>query len=161
VSGGNNRQLDLLVVDMKADKQYHVETSVMPGFLPSTAELGDLFDKKFRGAPAQNDKPRGDFIQKKGPKFKKAIEDTYCLYGFDPTKVNRVWVTWAVKDPKNLPSFLEEYEKKNGVRVEVKSLCDVIIPELQDKVGAANYDDEVLRTLSLLKQRGSKAPPSA
>ena len=67
-----------------------------------------------------------------------------------------MWVTWAVRDRENLDSVLAAYEKENGTRVVVISLCDVIIPKLQEEVAGANYDDEVLRTLSLLKQAKQK-----
>ena len=75
VPGGNNRQFDLLAVSMLTNEQYHVETSVMPGFCPRAADLKELFDKKFRGVPAPSDNPRGDHA--KGKTYSKPIEDAY------------------------------------------------------------------------------------
>ena len=154
VPGGNNRQFDLLAVSILTNRQYHVETSVMPGFCPKATDLKELFDKKFRGLPERSDNPKGDHA--KGKTYSKPIENAYHSVGVDPVRVNRVWVTWEVRDPENLESLLSVYEKENGIRVEVISLCDVIIPKLQEKVATANYDDEVLRTLSLLKQTKQK-----
>lgn len=150
VPGGNNRQFDLLAVSMLTEMQYHIETSAMPGFCPKTTDLKELFDQKFLGMPKPSNNPKGDYV--KGKNYFKRIEDAYRSVGVDPVRVNRVWVTWAVKDIENLDAFLSAYEKKNGKRVEVISLCNVIIKELQKKIATANYDDEVLRTLSLLKQ---------
>jgi len=36
--------------------------------------------------------------------------------------------------------------------IEVLSLRDVVLQELKDAIGTANYDDEVLRTLGFMKQ---------
>jgi len=150
VSGGNNRQFDLLAVSMLTKMQYHIETSVMPGFCPKATDLKELFDKKFLGVTTPSNNPKGDHA--KGKNYRKPIEDAYRFVGVDPVRVNRVWVTWAVRDPENLDAVLSAYEKENRTRVEVISLLHVIIPKLQEEVATANYDDEVLRTLSLLKQ---------
>jgi hypothetical protein len=159
IPGGNNRQFDLLAVSLSPDQQYHVETSAMPGFWPDTAELKSLFDTKFRGTPAPRDGPRTD--RTRGKTYRQRILDAYRLFGLDPEKVTRVWVTWAVRDAENLPTFLATYENETGIRVQLTSLRDDIIPELQREVATANYDDEVLRTLSLLKQREIQTQPSA
>lgn len=152
IPGGNNRQFDLLAVNLSDGSQYHVESSVthVPKWCPDTAELKEDFDRKFLGTPAMHEGPNTDF--KKGKTYRQQIFDAYRLFGLSPEKLQRVWVFWTSKDPKNLNPFCNTYEKENGIRVHVLSLRDEIIPDLQKAVETANYDDEVLRTLSLLKQ---------
>ena len=41
---------------------------------------------------------------------------------------------------------------RTGYIVEVISFRDRILPELMDAVSTANYDDEVLRTFSLIRE---------
>ena len=152
IPGGNNRQFDLLAVNLDDGSQYHVESSVthVPRWCPDTAELKKGFDRKFLGVPAKREGPNRDFA--KGKTYRQPIFDAYRLFGLSPEKLQRVWVFWTLKDAENLASFLGTYEKENGIRVQVQSLRDEIIPALQKAVETANYDDEVLRTLSLLKQ---------
>jgi hypothetical protein len=152
IPSGNNRQFDLLAVNLDDGSQYHVESSVthVAKWCPDTTELKAKFDRKFLGSPAKREGLNRDF--NKGKTYRQQIFDTYRLFGLNPDKLQRVWVYWTVKDASNLAPFLVEYEKENGIRIQVKSLRDEIIPELQKAVETANYDDEVLRTLSLLKQ---------
>jgi hypothetical protein len=150
---GNNRQFDLLAVNLNDGSQFHVESSVTHdlGWCPHAAELKERFDQKFLGTPAKREGPNTDFAKRKS--YRQQILDTYRLFGMNPDKLQRVWVLWAVKDAANLNSFLDTYKKDNGIVIQVKSLRDEIIPELQKAVGTANYDDEILRALSLLKQK--------
>jgi hypothetical protein len=152
VPGGNNRQFDLLAVNLGDGSQYHIESSVthMPRWCPDTEELREHFDRKFLGAPAKREGPNRDFA--KGKTYKEPILEAYSQFGLSPAKMKRVWVLWTLKDPENLTSFLATYEKDTGLSVQVQSLRDDIIPALQKAVATSNYDDEVLRTLSLLKQ---------
>jgi hypothetical protein len=147
VPSGNNRQFDLLAVNLKNGSQFHVESSVTHdlGWCPDTNELKEEFDRKFLGAPTKKE-------ELKGKTYQQQILNAYTLFGMAPEKLQRVWVCWTVKDVANLPPFLDIYKKENGITIQVKSLRDEIIPELQKAVATANYDDEVLRTLSLLKQ---------
>jgi len=80
------------------------------------------------------------------------IYATYQIYGLNMAKVRRVWICWVVKDQANLKQMLYNYHMKTGQLVEVLSFRDEILPELQKAIGTSNYDDEVLRTFSLLKQ---------
>ena len=43
--------------------------------------------------------------------------------------------------------------QKHGVHIEVWRFRDKTLPELTEKVSTSNYDDEVLRTLLLLRQQ--------
>jgi len=156
---GNNRQLDLLAVNLSDKSQFHIESSVthVPRWCPDVAKLEEAFDRKFLGAPAKREGPNRDLA--KGKTSQQAISDAYKLLGLEPEKVQRVWVLWTINDPDNLITFLEEYKKKKGIKIQVLSLRDEIIPELQKMVDTANYDDEVLRTLSLLKQMEAQKLP--
>lgn len=153
IPGGNNRQFDLLAINLSDGSQYHVECSVthVPRWCPDTAELKEDFDQKFLGIPTKREGPNSDFTR--GKTYKKQIFDAYRLFGLSPEKLQRVWVFWTSKDPENLDSFCNAYKEENGIRVYALSLRDEIIPDLQKAVETANYDDEVLRTLSLLKQK--------
>jgi len=69
-----------------------------------------------------------------------------------------------VADSKNLEDLLARYHVETGMSVEVISFRDTILPELTRAVSTANYDDEVLRTFSLIKQwkeQESRLPPTA
>ncbi|MDQ2822275.1 MAG: hypothetical protein M3Y65_18140 [Pseudomonadota bacterium] len=37
--------------------------------------------------------------------------------------------------------------------IQILSLRDFVLPQLQNKIGTANYDDELLRVLGFVKQR--------
>ena len=89
---------------------------------------------------------------KKGKSYLECIIQVYRNVGFEPAKVRRVFVTWAVLDIDFLNRLLDEYLVEHGIKIEVMSLRDKILPELLEKVSTSNYEDEILRTLSLLRQ---------
>jgi hypothetical protein len=153
VPGGNNRQCDLLAYNAATQEQYHAESSVThrENWCPDTKKLSDIFDKKFRGVPPRREGSKTDFA--KGKTCYENILRAYRDVGLDPSKVRRVFITWEVADPNNLAGFLAEYEQKYGVHIDVWGFRDRILPELTNKISTSNYDDEVLRTLSLLRQR--------
>ena len=152
VERGNNRQCDLLAYNVITQEQYHVESSVThrKNHRPSTKKLGEIFDKKFRGVPPKREGDNTDY--KKGKIYYKHITDTYRKVGFVPSEVQRVFVTWVVPDQTDCDSFLAKYKRKHRMRISVWSIRDEILPKLIDKISTSNYEDEVLRTLSLLKQ---------
>jgi hypothetical protein len=149
---GNNRQIDLLAISLKDDAQYHVECSVThcENWCPTVTDLEREFGRKFSGVPKQREGANTDAARRK--RYGGVIHQTYRIYGLDPLKLLRVWVCWVVIDPVNLRQMLNDYYIKTGQRVEVVSFRDTILPELQKSIGTSNYDDEVLRTFSLLKQ---------
>ena len=69
-----------------------------------------------------------------------------------------MWCCWSVRDgaPAEVADRLclvaREYDVTNPT-CEVLSLRDDVIPALISKVGTSNYDDDVLRMLSLLEQQ--------
>lgn len=153
IIGGNNRQCDLLAFNLATQEQFHVESSVTHdlNWLPSDDDLRETFDKKFRGMPPKREGERTDHA--KGKTYFDNILRTYRSVGFDPTKVLRVFVTWGVREETTLQSFLTSYEVEHGIHIQVCRFRDQILPELMDKISTSNYEDEVLRTLSLLRQR--------
>ena len=160
VDSGNNRQFDLLAYDLKKDEQFHIEISVTHAltWCLTRENVGVEFEKKFFGAPAKRTSTSGAATDyEKGRSYFPQIESAYQKIGFKPEKVKRVWVCWILKgkEENSRPiSFPFRSKHLNRVfDVEVLSLRDYILPELEKTIRLSNYEDEVLRTLSLLKQR--------
>ncbi|MBT4400902.1 MAG: hypothetical protein HOD37_15585 [Bacteroidetes bacterium] len=152
---GNNRQLDLLAISIKPKKCYHVEVSVThrKNWCPTPEILIENFEKKFFGVPPVRDGAKTDFST--GKNYKTSIDNTYSSVGINPDTIRRVWVCWIVNGAERLQPILKDYCTKKGIRrshLEVLSLRDEIIPELLNTVSTTNYDDDILRTLSLLEQ---------
>lgn len=159
VAKGNNRQLDLLAYSLLDGTQYHIESSVTHrlNWCPTAKRLSDKFEHKFFGAVHRKESDKSDYA--KGKSYYSRILETYESVGFDPERVVRVWVCWTVKDPANLEDAIQAMlasKKLPPSRLQVVSFRDRILPELQAAVRTANYDDDVLRTLSLLHQRGQQ-----
>jgi hypothetical protein len=162
VLGGNNRQFDILAYDLKKRIQYHVEVSVTHqlNWCTTRDELEAGFDKKFFGAPPMRKSSAGGATDyEKGKSYFLQIEEAYRDAGFSPEEVKRVWVCWIVKGEENSKPITFQFQSghlKKTYEIEVLSLRDFILPNLEDKIGTAHYDDEILRTLGLLKQRESQ-----
>ncbi|MCW8880277.1 MAG: hypothetical protein OQK04_11535 [Kangiellaceae bacterium] len=156
---GNNRQLDLLAYNIQERKSYHVEVSVTHcrQWCPTPEELKGNFDRKFFGLPSKKKGDNTDYV--KGKTYTESIKKTYKSLGLDYESINRVWVCWTVKDADRLELELREYCKKLRIPlVEVVSFRDEVIPSLMDKVSTSNYEDDSLRTLSLLRQYELQKP---
>lgn len=151
IKSGNNRQADLLAFNLKTNEQYHIESSVThcKNWWHSIEDLREVFDKKFRGMPTAREGKKTDSA--KGKKYFESILQTYRSIGFKPSQIQRIFVVWAVTDT-GLKEFLSDYKKEYGIKVSVLSFRDQILPELRDAISTSNYDDEVLRTFSLLQQ---------
>jgi len=120
---------------------------------PTPTELFPEFDKKYFGAPAKREGKKTDYAL--GKSYEEQIYKTYKSVGLTPRSIKRVWVCWTVIDAEDLDSHLAKYCKKRNLKrnsIEVVSFRDVVIPTLMEKVAKANYEDDVLRTLSLLQQ---------
>lgn len=155
VINGNNRQLDLLAYNLMDNSQYHIEVSVthQENWCPTPEQLVDMFDKKFFGFPPQRSGKNTD--SEKGKKYYQNIVKTYESVGFDLDKIKRVWVCWAVKGVEGLDQKITEYCNRQSIqknKIEVLQFRDVIIRELLKKIGTSNYEDDSLRTLSLIEQ---------
>lgn len=155
VINGNNRQLDLLAINIKDNKQYHIEVGVThrENWCSNVQELFGGFEKKFFGLPPMRQGKNTD--SSRGKSYFPQILDTYKEAGIDHDKIHRIWVCWIIKNPNQKEELLKTFsdEKKIKIPIQILSLRDDVIPQLEDKIGTSNYDDEVLRTLSFLKQR--------
>lgn len=152
---GNNRQIDLLAVNLKTGEQYHVEVSVThrENWCPTPADLFSEFEKKYFGTPTKRIGKNTDYAL--GKTYEKQIYETYKSVGFNPQKIKRIWVCWTVIGADDIDHQLEQYRKKRGLKkgaIEILSFRDIIIPSLKERVATSNYEDDVLRTLSLLQQ---------
>jgi hypothetical protein len=153
VIGGVNRQLDILAVNLLSGDQYHIESSVTHqlGWALKPAGLKKVFDKKFLGLAPERKGRRTDFAL--GRHYSANILETYEAYGLTPDKVQRVCVCWTLHAKSPADDFLHSFEQEHKMRISVVSFRDTVIPELQNAIGTANYDDEILRTLGFIKQR--------
>ena len=155
VEGGNNRQLDMVAVNLRSGAAYHAEVTVkISGFDPTIEKLRRAFDHKFFGVPRENEKPTGDHA--KGKSYLDAIKRTYRRLGLTPSTVQRVFVCWDVKGAtgSDIDLFLRDYSKARrlgGRPIEIWSFRERVLPELAAAVGTSNYEDDALRTLSLLE----------
>jgi hypothetical protein len=155
VINGNNRQIDLLAVNLNTNEQYHVEVSVthQENWCPTPEDLFTEFEKKYFGAPTKRAGKNTDYAL--GKSYKKQIYKTYESVGINPKNIKRVWVCWTVVDADNIDHQMKQYCEKKGLKnkaIEILSFRDVIIPSLMKRVATSNYEDDVLRTLSLLQQ---------
>jgi hypothetical protein len=144
--------MDILAVSLLTGDQFHIECSVThrERWCPTTEELIATFHKKFSGVPPQREGMNTDAARRKH--YGGVIMSMYSSLGLDTSKIKRIWISWTVKDPDNLKARLHSYFVQTGYAVEVISFRDVILPELMSAVSTSNYEDEVLRTFSLIKE---------
>jgi hypothetical protein len=158
VAGGNNRQFDLLAADLRNGKRYHVESSVthQQNWCPTPAEIEKRFVQKFFGVPRP--KPGRNTDHARSKSYLAEIQDAYRQYGFDFHAVTRVWCCWQVRNGEaaDVAERLRRIAKDRHIRrpdCEVLSLRDDVLPQLAGAIGRSNYDDDVLRMMSLVEQR--------
>ena len=155
VIGGNNRQIDLLAYHVSSSDQYHVEVSVThcQNWCPEKDELISNFEKKYFGVPPKREGKNTDYA--KGKTYKENIYDTYKAYGLKPKNIQRIWVCWTVVDEDSIKKEIGKYCKKRNILdnpIKIMKFRDEIIPALLKEVSTTNYEDDSLRTLSLLRQ---------
>jgi hypothetical protein len=157
---GNNRQLDILAYNLKEKLQFHIEVGVTHrlNWCPTRNDLELDFEKEFFGAPPKREGKGGGLSDyEKNKSYFSHIEETYVEAGFLPAEVRRVWVCWILsKEETNNKPLVIQFDSKHlnkTFEIEVLSLRDLILPELVDAIGTANYDDEILRVLGFVKQR--------
>lgn len=154
VIGGNNRQIDLLAYDLVNRVTYHVETSVFADLVWKLApdEIAATLDHKFFGAPNPDDGGKSDPTTSTA--FVGAFKRTYEKYGVNWDEIERVYCYWTVPLSPSVDQILDEYGKERGIRKPILlSFRNEVLHRLWTEVGAANYSDEVLRTISLLQTR--------
>lgn len=159
VKSGNNRQLDILAFHLKTKSAFHIEIGVThrENWCPTLEELSPHFEKKFFGAPPERKgRSEGTTDFEKGKSYWNQIETTYKEIGFNSETVQRIWVCWLVKgltDAKPIKRSFHSKHLSKSFDIEIISLRDHVLPELEKAIGTSNYEDEVLRTLGFLKQR--------
>lgn len=146
-------------IHLKGGKQYHIEVRVAHGdgrkWSFVMADLKNLIRYKFFGQP-KNKRPdvkSSDF--NRGKEYKFQIEEMYKKFGFDPKQVVRVWCSWIAPNDISLnwaDSLSLEFGLKNE-NFHILSFRDEVLKSLSEEIGTSNYEDEIMRTLSLLKQR--------
>jgi len=162
VDGGLGRQFDLLAISPHTGEQFHIEVSVKhcAGFNYTLDELMKKADRKFFGAP-------------KLPGQKnclEAIKEAYKSVGFDFNHVTRVWIPWIINDDSSVESVNVSFAglaRRYGIRkpkFELILFRDRLLPELMQSIGKSDYNDSVIRTLSLIsisqKQKSARASRS-
>ena len=155
VESGNNRQLDLLACNLQTGDQFHAEVSVThcQNWCPGPEQLRAKFERKFFGVPARREGPNTDWS--KGKHYKDQIESTYRSVGFSTECVKRIWVCWAIRGDQNVDDSIAQYCESRQIGhnpIQIYSFRDLILPALLDKIGTSNYEDDALRTLSLIRQ---------
>ncbi|MCQ8181767.1 hypothetical protein NP603_11655 [Methylomonas sp. SURF-1] len=134
---GNNRQFDLLAINIHENLAFHVEVGVThrPNWAPTVVQLESGFEKKFFGSvPKRESKANGKTDHEKGKIYFDQIQNTYQAVGIDPEKVQRVWVCWIVKGKENTQPITLDINSKTlnrRFKVEVLSMRDLLLPELQ------------------------------
>lgn len=158
IAKGNNRQFDLLAYNLLTQKYYHVEICVAHGqqWQASLNDIKEMIRYKFFGLPKnlRPDNPNTDF--NKGKSYLDSIKATYKKFGLNYEKVIRVWCTWCLTEPdSNIDKWKTEIANEFKLKpdnFEKLPFRDTVFPELLSKIGTAHYDDELLRTLSLLSE---------
>ena len=154
VLGGNNRQLDLLAVSLSPREIFHIESSVTHElrWCPTSDEIFKYCDQKFLGVPHERTGTKTDHAR--GKSYKDAIFKTYESVGIIPNEVQNIFCTWVEPTDANFELKMAEYAESRKISpIRILSFRDVVLPELMKFVERSNYEDEALRTLSLLRQR--------
>ena len=158
VVNGNNRQLDVLAFEPIGKKFYHIEVSVThhEHWTADLKKVKEDIGYKFFGLPRNNrpDNPNTDF--NKGKTYEEQIKQSYKNFGMNWKDVVRVWCLWRFNETE---SEIEEWKLDlqetygiNADRFELLSFRDKVIPELFNNISQSNYSDEILRTISLIKE---------
>lgn len=155
---GNNRQFDLLAFNLQTQKYYHIEISVAHG-QQWQASLNDIKERiryKFFGSTKnlRPDNPNTDF--NKGKSYLDSIKATYQKFGLEYDKLIRVWCTWCLTDTNSaIDTWKIEIANDFNLKpdnFEILLFRDTVLPTLLANIGTAYYDDELLRTLSLISE---------
>jgi hypothetical protein len=157
VEKGNNRQFDILTYDNKVKKFCHVEVSVTHtlNWIRTIDSISEEVRFKFFGIP-KNKRPenlKSDFS--KGKTYLEPIKATYAKFGIDYENVKRVWCTWCLSDAdiSKIDSWKISMASEFNLQpsnFDILLFRDEVLTTLLNKIGTSNYDDELLRTLSLI-----------
>jgi hypothetical protein len=159
VPGGNNRQFDVLAFDKPNNTLRHIEVSVThsTGWTANLESLKNDIRFKFFGIPKNKrpDNPNTDY--NKGKTYSSQIESAYNQFGLLWTEVIRVWCLWIhPADEEIIDNWRSELSTEFSLpndKFEILSMRDEVIPSLIQSIGTSNYDDDILRTISLIDQQ--------
>ncbi|GAB3995129.1 hypothetical protein GCM10028807_34460 [Spirosoma daeguense] len=98
--------------------------------------------------------PKTDFM--KGKSYLNSIKATYKNLGLEYDEVIRVWCTWCLSDKSSTieawkNEIAEEYNLKPD-NFEILLFRDTVLPSVINSIGTSNYDDILLRTISLISE---------
>jgi len=168
VDNGNNRQFDLLTFDIKANKICHIEVSVTHSINKSWIRpLDNITNEvrfKFFGIPKNKrpDNQKTDYA--KGKTYLEPIKSTYSKFGINYKDVTRVWCTWCLSenDKSNIDKWKQSMANEFNLKpdnFEILLFRDEVLSTLLNNIGTSNYDDELLRTLSLISEFKRQTEP--
>jgi len=159
VENGNNRQFDILTFDNKAKKFYHVEVSVTHAlkWIRPLESISEEVRFKFFGIP-KNKRPENlKTDHAKGKTYLEPIKATYAKFNIEYENVKRVRCTWCLSNV-DIPkvdnwkiSMASEFNLQPD-NFEILLFRDEVLTNLLNKIGTSHYDDELLRTLSLISE---------
>ena len=159
VQRGAGRQLDLVAYNVHTKQAFHIEVDVTHelGWCRSPDKRTMYIEKKFFGAPPERagaSAGRTDF--ERGKRYFPAICSQYGQLGFKSSEVTRVLVSWVLHEDHNVThtqlSHMSGAAGGNYV-IHFLSFRNLVLPALLGQVGKSNYENEMLRVLSLAKQR--------
>jgi hypothetical protein len=151
----NISQFDLLAYNIKTRKSFHIESSVKHELRwnPTINELKGFIEYKFFGTLKEKSNKGKNTDKAKNKNYLEQIKNSYKIYGMDYEKINRVWVLWCTDKIENKYFTIKKgkkYLEINNKQIEILSFRDIIIPELEKNIGKSNYENDIIRTLSLL-----------
>jgi hypothetical protein len=155
---GNNRQFDLLAFHRPTESISHIEVSVTHqlNWTATLEKLEPFVAYKFFGAARDNSNRSENTDAARGKNYYQEICNTYQAYWIRPADVNRVICVWALPETDEQKNeWLIRQSRIHHIRpgrISFLFFRDKVIPELLESIGRSNYDDEILRTLSFLKQ---------
>lgn len=159
VFGGINRQIDLITYDPKSGLFYHIESSIghRINFAPNLGQIYSKMKYKFFGDPKETQSSGNKTDKAKGKSYLANINETYRSLSIDPKKIIRVWCTWCFDkvdhtDIVNWKIRFAKITKLKPENFELLSFRDEVMPMLLTETGTPNYDDDLLRCLSLVIQ---------
>lgn len=157
---GNNRQLDLLVIDNNSGNYYHVETSVTNDekWSPTFEWLTDWTRYKFFGRTRSTSRSRGDNYEL-CKTYLNAMVNTYRDFHLDYNSIIRVWCVWSIRGWSDdgytaWREYMASTYKLDPSRFEILSMRDMILPTIIANVEKSNYTDDLIRCISLLGAGG-------
>lgn len=158
VPHGNNRQLDVLALNHRENKLHHIEVGVTHNehWTANLAGVREQMRHKFFGFPKNNrpDNPNTDF--NRGRNYQNEIRSCYESIGFSWKETIRVWcLWWHTNDQNEINLWKKELASEFNLspdNFELLSMRDTVIPCVLESIGTSNYDDPIMRTISLLRQ---------